>query len=61
MRQYLDLNGNLVHHFEIPNDHSKLMIESRSTMVTAKRVDFESFPLWNIHEIFERGGREPGL
>jgi transglutaminase-like putative cysteine protease len=28
--QYLDLNGNLVHHFEISEDHSKLIIESRS-------------------------------
>ena len=27
LRQYLDLNGNLVHHFEIPQDHSKLIIE----------------------------------
>ena len=42
--QYLDLNGNLVHHFEIPNEHSKLIIESRSTTVTQKRVDFENFP-----------------
>ena len=25
--QYLDLNGNMVHHFEIPGDHSKLIIE----------------------------------
>ena len=44
IRQYLDLNGNLVHHFEIPYDHSKLNIESRSTVVTQKRVDFENFP-----------------
>ena len=44
MRQYLDLNGNLVHHFEIPKDHSKLKIESRSTIITEKRVDFENFP-----------------
>lgn len=42
--QYLDLNGNLVHHFEIPDEHSKLIIESRSTTVTQKRVDFENFP-----------------
>ena len=42
--QYLDLNGNLVHHFEIPNEHSKLIIESRSTTVTQKRVDFKNFP-----------------
>lgn len=44
IRQYLDLNGNLVHHFEIPNEHSKLIIESRSTTVTQKRVDFKNFP-----------------
>ena len=44
MRQYLDLNGNIVHHFDIPNDHSKLLIESRSTVVTQKRVDFDNFP-----------------
>ena len=42
--QYLDLNGNLVHHFEISEDHSKLIIESRSVTTTSKRVDFESFP-----------------
>jgi len=44
MRQYLDLNGNLVHHFEIPYEHSKLIIESRSTILTQKRVDFDNFP-----------------
>lgn len=42
--QYLDLNGNLVHYFEIPEDHSKLIIESRSTITTSKRVDFDDFP-----------------
>ena len=44
LHKYLDLNGNLVHHFEIPQDHSKLIVESRSTISTHKRVDFESFP-----------------
>ena len=44
LRQYLDLNGNLVHHFEIPQDHSKLIIESRSTVTTQSRVNFEAFP-----------------
>ena len=44
LNQYLDLNGNMVHHFEIPQDHSKLVIESRSTIETSKRVDFEHFP-----------------
>ena len=44
MNQYLDLNGNLVHHFEILNDHSKLIIEGRSTILTQKRVDFDNLP-----------------
>jgi len=44
LRQYLDLNGNLVHHFEIPHDHSRLVIESRSTVTTTPRVDFDHFP-----------------
>lgn len=44
LRQYLDLYGNLVHHFEIPEDHSTLIIESRSITTTSKRLDFEGFP-----------------
>lgn len=44
MRKYLDLNGNLVHHFEMTDDHSRLLIESRSTIVTKKRVDFNNLP-----------------
>ena len=55
LSQYLDLNGNLVHHFEIPEDHSKLIIESRSITTTSKRVDFESFPygvpMKNLREV----------
>ena len=44
MREYLDLNGNLVQYFEIPEPHLKLAIEARSTVDTVKRVDFEEFP-----------------
>ena len=44
LRQYLDLYGNLVHHFEIPEDHSTLIIESRSITTTSKRLGFEGFP-----------------
>ena len=44
LRRYLDLNGNIVNHFEIPQDHSKLIIESRSTVTTQSRVDFNSLP-----------------
>ena len=44
MREYLDLNGNLVQYFEIPEPHLKLAIEARSTVDTVKRVDFDEFP-----------------
>lgn len=44
MREYLDLNGNLVQYFEIPEPHLKLVIEARSTVNTVKRVDFDEFP-----------------
>ncbi len=44
LREYLDLNGNLVQYFEIPEAHCKLAIEARSTVETQKRVDFEEFP-----------------
>jgi transglutaminase-like putative cysteine protease len=44
MREYLDLNGNLVQYFEIPEPHLKLAIEARSTVDTVKRVDFDKFP-----------------
>jgi transglutaminase-like putative cysteine protease len=44
LRSYLDLNGNIVHYFELPEEHKKLVIESRSIVETSPRVDFENFP-----------------
>ena len=41
---YLDLNGNIVHHFELPEEHQKLVIEARSLVETSQRVDFNNFP-----------------
>lgn len=34
LRRYKDFYGNLVHHFEIPNAHSALLIESKTTVDT---------------------------
>ena len=44
LRSYLDLNGNIVHYFELPEEHRKLVIESRSIVETSPRVDFANFP-----------------
>ena len=44
LRSYLDLNGNIVHYFELPEEHQKLVIESRSIVETSSRVDFDHFP-----------------
>ena len=43
-QSYLDLNGNIVHHFELPEEHQKLVIEARSLVETSQRVDFNNFP-----------------
>jgi transglutaminase-like putative cysteine protease len=44
LRSYLDLNGNIVHYFELPDEHQKLVIEARSIVETTSRVDFQNFP-----------------
>ena len=41
---YLDLNGNIVHYFELSEAHDQLIIESRSMVETRSRVDFQNFP-----------------
>jgi len=41
---YLDLHGNIVHYFELPDEHKKLVIEARSVVETSSRVDFNNFP-----------------
>jgi transglutaminase-like putative cysteine protease len=40
----LDLNGNIVHYFELPEAHQRLVIEARSVVETSSRVDFQNFP-----------------
>ena len=43
-QSYLDLNGNIVHHFDLTEEHQKLVIEARSVVETSSRVDFDNFP-----------------
>lgn len=43
-KSYLDLNGNIVHYFELPEAHNRLVIEARSVVETTPRVDYQNFP-----------------
>lgn len=43
-KPYLDLYGNRCHHFEIPEEHDRLIVEARMRMKTAPTIDFEDFP-----------------
>ena len=43
-KSYLDLNGNIVHYFELAEEHQKLAIEVRSVVETNSRVNFDHFP-----------------
>lgn len=47
---YQDLNFNTVHHFEIARPHRKLVIDSRSTVTTREKVDFEKLPYGFLHK-----------
>jgi len=49
LTHYQDLNVNRVHHFEIPQPHRRLVIESRSTVLTRSRVDFSQLPYGYLH------------
>jgi len=49
LKHYDDLHRNRVHHFEIPAPHDRLVIESRSTVVTREKVDFERLPYGFLH------------
>jgi transglutaminase-like putative cysteine protease len=44
LTSYEDLHQNTVHHFEIPEKHDRLVIDSRATINTASKVDFDSLP-----------------
>ncbi len=44
LTSYEDLHQNTVHHFEIPEKHDRLIIDSRCTVRTICKVDFEALP-----------------
>ncbi|MEM9281273.1 MAG: transglutaminase family protein [Verrucomicrobiota bacterium] len=49
LTHYEDLNMNWVHHFEIPQPHTKLTIDSRTTVTTKNKVDYENLPFGFHH------------
>jgi transglutaminase-like putative cysteine protease len=55
MKHYTDFYGNWIHHFEIPEPHSYLLIESQSRVIThwpaAIRDDAKLCPLAKIGEV----------
>lgn len=44
MSHYEDLNMNRVHHFHVPEPHNRLVVESRSRVVTRQRFDPQALP-----------------
>ncbi|MBL9154715.1 MAG: transglutaminase family protein [Verrucomicrobiales bacterium] len=54
LRRYEDLNCNVVHHFELARPHQRLTIESRITVTTREKVDFEKLPYGFHHRDLPR-------
>ncbi|MFC5051861.1 transglutaminase domain-containing protein [Rubritalea spongiae] len=50
LKSYSDLNGNRVHHFEIPRPHQRLSIDCFSTIETQPAVDFSDLPYGSSHD-----------
>lgn len=50
LSHYEDLNVNMVHHFEVHQPHERLVIESRATVRTSPKVDFEHLPYGFQHK-----------
>jgi transglutaminase-like putative cysteine protease len=44
LTSYEDLHQNTVHHFEIPERHDRLVIDSRAIVTTTGKVDFDALP-----------------
>ncbi len=53
LSSYEDLNYNQVHYFELPQPHSRLVIDSRSEVKTTTKVNFEEFPYGFLHQDLE--------
>lgn len=49
MTQYRDLFANVVHHFELPEPHERLVIDSRATVLTRNLVDYRALPYGMKH------------
>lgn len=49
LKHYEDLNLNLVHYFEIPNPHNRLVINSRIIVNTSAGVDYTNLPYGFLH------------
>lgn len=50
LTHYEDLHHNIVHHFEIHRPHRRLLVESRATVDTRGKVDFEALPYGFSHD-----------
>ncbi len=49
LSHYEDLHQNTVHHFEVPDRHDRLVIDSRATVTTNGKVDFNALPYGFSH------------
>ena len=49
LAHYEDLNVNVVHYFEISQPHSRLVIDSRATVNTKCKVNFDKLPYGFLH------------
>lgn len=54
MKRYLDLNGNVVHVFSIPEPHDTLIVEARSVVRTVSSIDYEHLPYGFLHTDLEK-------
>ena len=54
LSSYEDLNQNNVSHFEIAEPHSRLVIDSRASVSTSCKVDFENLPYGFSHSELHR-------
>ena len=55
LEHYDDLNCNRVHYFTIPEQHKRLLIESRSIVETSKPNDLDSLPYGYTHSELKTG------
>ncbi|MCB1232021.1 MAG: transglutaminase family protein [Verrucomicrobiae bacterium] len=54
LTHYEDLNQNRIHHFEIARAHDRLVIDSRTQVLTKPKVDFDSLPYGFHHDDLPR-------